>query len=281
MKFGHSAMMMKRGCFIDTGDLTSGNGEVADSTGAGDYQDTGADDDIPEGGETDTGDTGGADNAGQQDKGVKQTPEQDRAFADLRRRAEAAEKAKQRADAMIAKQYGQSHGIHTVEQLEEAIAAQEEADRQKAYRDQGIDPDTVNELIERHPLIQSVRQEKEDRFLVDNFTQLTKEFPDMVKQPEDIPPAVWAKWNDGRNGISLVDAFILVNKGVILKNSTAAAKQAALNSVNGKGHIRGSGGGADVETVTIPDDVLAMYKKLNPGKSTEEYQKHYKKSIGR
>lgn len=289
--FGHSAMMIKRGCYLDTGDLASGaggaegaTGEVATPTDAGAEEQTGDAGEGDTGGATDTqeGDAGPAD---QQSETPKQTPEQDRAFAEMRRQAEAAQRRAQLADQLIAQQYGQSHGIYTVEQYYEALRQQQEAEQRQQYLEQGVDPDLVNQLVsqqvQQHPLIQTLAQERADKFLVDSYNQVVQEFPDLVKQPEDIPPEAYAKWNDGRNGITLAEAFMLVNKDKVLQRKTAAAKQAALNSVNSKGHIRGSGGGADVETVTIPEETLEMYKRLNPGKSMEEYQRHYKKSIGR
>jgi len=51
-----------------------------------------------------------------------------------------------------------------------------------------------------------------------------------------------------------------------------------LNSIQSKDHVRGNGKGVEGDTVRIPDDVLSMYKKFNPGKSIDEYKKHYKNS---
>lgn len=229
-----------------------------------------------------------------------QTPEQNSAFAELRRKSEAAEKraieveAQLKRDREIAKKYGkeyniysdddvaeqfgESHGIKTIAEFEEALKRQE-------YKAKGIDPEMINKLIEDHPAIKQAKANEEamakaqqDRLLVDNYSELQKEFPEVTK-PDDVPADVWKRWNDGKSGLTLTEAYTLINRKAILDRSVDAAKQAALNNINSKDHIRGNGKGTETDTTRIPDDVLAMYKKFNPGKSMDEYKAHYKKSL--
>ena len=228
----------------------------------------------------------------------KQTPEQDRAYAELRRSKEAAERRamevegqRQRdaqiarkfgqygvfSDADVAEKYGQSHGIHNVAQFEEALRRQE-------YESKGIDPDMVKKLVDEHPDLQAAREFKqaairaqEDNFLVSSFDELIKEYPE-IKGVADVPPDVWRKWKNGSTGLTLPEAYLVVERKNIEARKVEAAKQATLNNIQSKDHVRGNGKGVEGDTVRIPDDVLAQYRALNPGKSMDDYKKHWKKS---
>jgi len=241
---------------------------------------------------------GATDNANEVDVKQKQSPEQNAAFADLRRKAEAAERRaieveaqRQRdaqiarkfgqygvfSDADVAEKYGQSHGIHNVAQFEEAL-------RREEYAAKGIDPDMVKKLVDEHPDLQAAREFKqaairaqEDSFLVSSFDELTKEYPE-IKGVADVPPDVWRKWKNGSTGLTLNEAYLVVERKNIETRRVEAAKQATLNNIQSKDHVRGNGKGVEGDTVRIPDDVMEMYKKFNPGKSMDEYKKHYKAS---
>lgn len=227
-----------------------------------------------------------------------QTLEENAAFAEMRRKTEAAERraaeieAQRTRDIEIAKKYGQygvysdadvvekygqSHGLKTIAEFEEALMREE-------YQSKGIDPDMIKKLVDEHPAIKQAQQAQEaaakaqqDRFLVDNFDELTKEFPEIAKA-EDVPADVWRVWRNGESGISLKQAYAAVNYESIASKKAEAAKQATLNNIQGKDHVRGNGKGAEGDTVRIPDDVLEMYKRFNPGKTMDEYRAHYKKS---
>jgi len=228
----------------------------------------------------------------------KQTPEQDRFFAENRRKLEAAERlvAETKAqhqrdieiakkfgqygvfsDADVAEKYGKSHGIHNVQQFEEAL-------RREEYQAKGIDPDMVKKLVDEHPDLQAAREFKqaairaqEDSFLVNSFDELTKEYPE-IKGVADVPLDVWRKWKNGSTGLTLNEAYLVVERKNIEARKVEAAKQATLNNIQSKDHVRGNGKGVEGDTVRIPDDVMEMYKKFNPGKSMDEYKKHYKAS---
>lgn len=241
----------------------------------------------------------------------KQSPEQDRAYADLRRKAEAAERRAveletQRqsdreiakkfgqygvySDADVAEKYGKSHGLSTVAEFEKALQLEEHQDRQEALKASGVDPELLNKFVDEHPAMQKAKEQEAralaqeqaaakvqlDHFLVESFSELSKEFSEIAK-PEDVPPEVWKVWRNGESGISLKQAYAAVNYESIASRKAEAAKQATLNNIQSKGHIRGNGSGVEGETVRIPDDVMDMYKRFNPGKSMEEYRAHYKK----
>lgn len=205
-------------------------------------------------------------------------------FAEMRRQAEQAEARARYADEVIARQYGESHGIYTVEQYEQALFEQQQEEQRQQYLERGIDPDEisqiVNQQLENHPLVQQAAQQTLNHLYASNYAELQSEYGDLVKTPEDIPVEVWDRWGEGRFGLSLTEAFTLVNRKEIMNKQALVAKQTALNNINNKGHIRGNGGAnGDIETVEIPDDVYKMYKQLNPKATDKQIRAHYKKSI--
>ena len=241
-----------------------------------------------------------------------QTPEENAAFAEMRRKTEAAERraaeieaqrtrdieiAKKYgqygvySDADVAEKYGQSHGIKTIAEFEEALQREEREARQEELKAKGIDPEFLNKFVAEHPDVKQARETnqalaqeraaiakaQQDRFLVDNFDELTKEFPEIAKA-DDVPADVWRVWRNGESGISLKQAYAAVNYESIASKKAEAAKQATLNNIQSKDHVRGNGKGAEGDTVRIPDEVLEMYKRFNPGKTMDEYRAHYKKS---
>lgn len=131
---------------------------------------------------------------------------------------------------------------------EQAEAAQKAvaAERAKAEIDRQI-----AEIREMDPTIQSI----EDLPKMENY----KQFYDLVKR-----------------GNTFTDAFKLVNFDRLTSRATGQAKQAALNQVNSKSHLdrtttRGAG------AVTVPADVIAEYKALNPSATNAEIQAHWAK----
>ena len=79
-----------------------------------------------------------------------------------------------------------------------------------------------------------------------------------------------------KTGVSIVEAFKLVNFDRLTQSAAAASRQAAINSANSKDHLsttsqRGAG------ALTVPADVKEIYRALNPGITDAEIQQHYNK----
>lgn len=229
----------------------------------------------------------------------KQSPEADAAFAEIRRKAEAAEKkaaeleAKRQRDLEVAKKYGKdygvyseedisemygkSHGIHTVEDLQRAILNEE-------YKAKGIDPDTINQMIENHPLIQEAKKTKENTEISNQYNKLLSDLKDdglegLVKNPEDVPQEVYQRWNFGKSGLSLSDCFYLAQRKQITAKRIEATKQSTLNNLAGKQHLKVEGDGAsDANDISIPTETLQYYLDQNMDK--KQAMAHYKKIYG-
>ncbi|MGD6898606.1 hypothetical protein [Bacillus infantis] len=212
---------------------------------------------------------------------------QNQAFAQMRREKEAAERQLKEMDAVISETYGESHGIHTFAEYQAAVQAEKEAAERQKYVDAGLPDDVIDKLSKVDEVLKQAEEEKFSRALMDNFTSLQQEYPELVKEPQDINAEVWAKWDDGKTGLSLTEAYELVNKKAIREHLQASAKQSAMNKINGKAHVRGNGGeGADdVDLGVVPPDVMQQYrtmfsKELKTGQMSEkDFVAHYKKSL--
>jgi len=227
------------------------------------------------------------------DQKPKQDSETNKAFQEMRHKLQETERLATRnteiarkfgaeygvfSDADIASKYGQSHGIHTMEQLANQI-------QMEAYMEKGIDPDEIKQIVDNHPDLVQARKVAYEQNLMSNFNDLKSEYPDIVKQGEDISPEVWARWNNGQSGLSLTDAFTLVNRKDILAKQQAAVKQANLNNLNSKNHMKPNGAtGGTMDLTQIPDDVMSSYRKMfsseiKKGTMKEsDFIKHYKAS---
>lgn len=139
----------------------------------------------------------------------KQSREDNAAFKEMRLKAETAEAAAKKADAIIAKQYGHL-GINTVAELETALEKQK-------YEEAGIDPEVVNDIISKHPAIQKANQLIGQQHLQKEISELKSEYPELnINGLEDLDklPNVDKIYDRHVNkGLSLVEAYRAVNGG--------------------------------------------------------------------
>lgn len=77
-------------------------------------------------------------------------------------------------------------------------------------------------------------------------------------------------------GLSYVDALRLTRYDKLVSEAAGKQAEASIAKAAGKEHLAGSkskGRGAE----SVPGDVMAMYRLLNPGMSEADYQAHYNK----
>ena len=228
----------------------------------------------------------------------KQSKEVDSAFAEIRRKAELAEKrandleAKLAMDAKIrnefadygvaseediSKKYGESHGIHTYEDMQRAVLNEQ-------YREQGIDPDMINKMIEEHPAIKEATKIKENTIISNQFNELVTNlkadgFENLVNEPADIPETVYKKWNYGKNGLTLEDCFYLDQRKNLISKKSEATRQRTLNNLNGKKHLKVQGDGSNsTNDNSVPNETMQYY--LDAGFTKKEAMAHHKKLYG-
>jgi len=188
-----------------------------------------------------------------------QTPEQNAAFAELRRSKEAAERRaseveSQRrrdneaarkygkdyniySDADVAAQYGRSHGLNTVEEFEAALQKQTQ---DEAYRAKGIDPDLVNQIVANHPDIKAARIQQGQSLVNSEIKELATEYPDLkVKTLADMQalPNFEAIKAKAYKGMTLLEAYEAVNRAEIRQKAKEEGAQGAIRNIGSKAHL--------------------------------------------
>ena len=204
--------------------------------------------------------------------------EKDKAFAELRRKAEDAERRASKADQWAKENYGQ-YGINTWDDYQTHLAEEKKRDE---YEQMGIDYDAVRKIAkeeaENHPDVRKAK-EIEQRFVVNSEIRALKAaYPDVeigeIERIEDLVPALeklpnWAEMQKRvSKGYDLIDAFELANRDTIVGKRTAAAAQAARNAANSKNHMKPTGNQNADNAIMIDAEEMSMFKRLMP-KATE------------
>ncbi len=79
-----------------------------------------------------------------------------------------------------------------------------------------------------------------------------------------------------RRGYDVADAYILAHRESLLNAKVRAAKQEALTSVAGRGHLDRSGGGGALAP-EIPAEQMRAFRRMLPKASLAEIQRFYQK----
>lgn len=219
-----------------------------------------------------------------------QTPETNAAFADMRRKMQAAERRAAQIDSIVATQFGNFKNpetgkpIRNAEDYFEALAAQERVQAKEDLRQANIDPALIDRVIANSPVI---RQAEEATAELNNMRaqqRLDADYKEILaldpslNSVEDIlnDPNLPLMAQRVATGMSLVDAYKLVNFEKLSNLKGKAAKQAAINEVKGKNHLST---GAPVNVGSsgedIPANLLESFKENFPDKSMKELKALY------
>lgn len=166
-----------------------------------------------------------------------------------------------------------------------AFAAEEQ---RQQLEEMGVSKEVLDSYIQSHPamqqaqaLIRQQEQEAANSFMEQEFAVLKKEFADCgLESPQQLNETeagrralqMWAN----APGITLADAYAATHRRELSKKQSAAAKQAAMNEMNSKGHLRqtkGSNAKGDV-----PAEIEAEYKKYFPNATHEKIAEMYRKN---
>ena len=223
---------------------------------------------------------------------AQQTPEENAAFAAARRRAEAEYKQQLQAerDKLISQIYDGQVNPYTGRPITnmaeyEAFQQQLQAEQRRAqYEQAGVDPDLIGQLIEQSPTVQQAKQmieqeqmAKGQRALEAQVAEIAKIDPSIKSMQDIMAMPSFADFDAKvRQGYSLADAYKLVNFDTLAQKRSAAAKQAALNAVNGKSHLTATTGGAG-EDVIVPPETMDFYRQAFPGWTDAQIMADYKK----
>lgn len=219
-------------------------------------------------------------------------------YANARRKAEAEAKAKydkerERVDAEYVRMFGNKvnpitgQPIRSANDYAVAFQAQEQLRRQKELEDKGISTDLINELINNNPAVQQAKavidaqRDREVMEQIDSDIAELSKLDSNIKELKDVPKAVINKCMTIR-GLSLVDAYKMLNYDNYSSEREAAIRQGAINAAKGKNHLQPVNGvSASEEGVDIPSEALATWKQAYPDLSMSELRKKYNRVIGK
>lgn len=228
----------------------------------------------------------------------KQDSETNKAFQEMRKQLEA-EKARvadiearaKKADELIASQYGESHGIYTVEQYEQRLQQEREQENIERYKEAGLTDEEIRKIKDYDSIKQqseSSRLEQQQQAAIAQWQQLFTTYPDLSpaeagKSPDWYTPEMAAEIERGASPLAAYrNAHFETILQRTLGNAQEAAKQEALDKLNSKEHLApNSSTGGEVDHVEIDDETMRAYRALNKGKTDAQIRAWHKKNVGK
>ena len=166
-----------------------------------------------------------------------------------------------------------------------AFAAEEQ---RQQLEEMGVSKEVLDSYIQNHPAMQQAQQvihqqeqQAANDFMAKEFEAMKKEFPDCGLESHqhlyvtDARRRALQMWANAP-GITLADAYAATHRKELSKKQSAAAKQAAMNEMNSKGHLRqtkGSNAKGDV-----PEEIRREYKIYFPNATDAEIAEMYWKN---
>lgn len=211
---------------------------------------------------------------------------------DLLARIEA--ETQKRVDARIAREFEgitnpyTNQPIRTEADLTAYRSAFAAEQQRQQLEEMGVSKEVLDSYIQNHPAMQQAQQvihqqeqQAANDFMAKEFEAMKKEFPDCgLESPQQLNETeagrralqMWAN----APGITLADAYAATHRKELSKKQSAAAKQAAMNEMNSKGHLRqtkGSNAKGDV-----PEEIRREYKIYFPNATDAEIAEMYWKN---
>ena len=211
---------------------------------------------------------------------------------DLLARIEA--ETQKRVDARIAREFEgitnpyTNQPIRTEADLTAYRSAFAAEQQRQQLEEMGVSKEVLDSYIQNHPAMQQAQQvihqqeqQAANDFMAKEFEAMKKEFPDCgLESPQQLNETeagrralqMWAN----APGITLADAYAATHRKELSKKQSAAAKQAAMNEMNSKGHLRqtkGSNAKGDV-----PEEIRREYKIYFPNATDAEIAEMYRKN---
>ena len=157
---------------------------------------------------------------------------------------------------------------------------------------EGLTPEILDQAISQHPVVQKaqqlvdqaeaeakMRQQEHDRAVIANeLAEIGKRDPS-IQKVEDLLKIPEAKeFRDYvSKGYSFNDAHYLATRERREREAAEAVKQQALNNARSKDHLTGTSSARGAGAVSVPADVMALYRKFDPNASEAEIIAHYNK----
>lgn len=229
-----------------------------------------------------------------------QSAEDNARFAAARRRAEAQfnqriQQERQAAkDEMVRQMYEGQLDPYTnkpitseadLQAYRQAYQREQEQLTRNQMQQAGIDPDILDRMIENNPKVKRAEQ------LTAQFeaAEGERKMDEAIKEISHLDPSITdvaalanhpnaPVFNEYVNrGYSLVDAFRLANFDQLTGKRAAAAKQQAMNNVNGKSHLTTTAGNAGGDDIVIDPQEMQMMKHAFPNLTHAQLVAKFKK----
>lgn len=222
-----------------------------------------------------------------------QTAEANAAFANMRRQLEAAKRQQREVDEMYARQYGNfsnpetGQPIRSAKDYFDAMAAQERVNARAQMQEKGIDPSIIDSMIANSPVIRQAKAAtaelnglRAQQMLENDYKEILELDPSLNSTDEILnDPLMPLMMDKVARGMSLVDAYKIVNFDKLSSQKGQAAKQAAINQVKSKNHLA-TGAALNVADAgdEIPSNLVEKFKETFPDKSMKELKALYNKT---
>ena len=216
------------------------------------------------------------------------------AFADMRRRMEAAERRAADIDAMYAKQFGgytnpeTGQPIRSAEDYMNAMAAQERLQARQKLQENNIDPQLIDNLIANSPVVRQAEAQMAELTNMRAQQEVERDIAEVLKLDPTLTsrdaimndPSFPQVLEKVQSGMRLVDAYKLVNFDRLSSSKTAAARQAVVNQVKGQAHLSNAAGLTATDSLEdIPANMLEIFQDRFPEKSVKELKALYNQTL--
>ncbi|OPX93990.1 MAG: hypothetical protein A4E53_00153 [Pelotomaculum sp. PtaB.Bin104] len=301
-----------KGMYPDVGGSGSGDGGAASTADPGDSNiSIGEGQAKFTGGETDIQQDDSV-VAGQKEQKPIQTPEQDKAFADLRRRAEAAERKIQQYNQIVQQNFGQTHGLNDMDSYfnavnqtlqQQQVSQQQQVEKYRSEKEaqlesQGYNVREIREIFRTDPVFirmnqenqalkrqlatdqQQRQQERLTQQIMADHVKLRDKYGDLVPDLQDLDDNTVALI---KQGIPLRAAWLQANEDAILEHAKTTTKAKTIRDIGSKNHLDTEKGGAgEFEAqIDLSNDELRTWrgifgKKLTVAQIKEKVSKYRK-----
>jgi hypothetical protein len=229
---------------------------------------------------------------------AKFDPEKNKAFKELRVKAETAEKRIADYDKKIAALFGDM-GVKSLDDYLNAVEKEAYESAKEQLRDKGIEESAIDAVLQNNPTFKALlelknqvetekqeieeqkKQDEQQKFNQEvraDFEKLTKEFPNVFKGKESITQPVQDLFD---KGYSLYDAFYIANRTAIEQQLRDSSKQAAINQIGSKAHMKSEtdSAGDAASDISIDPETMEMYKDngMTEAQAREFHRKIYKR----
>ena len=211
----------------------------------------------------------------------------DAAWAEMRRKAKLADDLLKENEGYKSKfekisKKALPEGYKTVDEYLEYLDGLDEVTPEKPVQpaiDENKIIEAVMKKVAENPVIKSVQKERQDRFLVNSFTEAQKAFPD-IKKPEDIPVEVWNAWDEGKSKRTLLSHLKEHRYDSDIENARKSGANQVKATVMSTAHtaqVNGTAAASEYDNIIVPDAVrrnLELVGIKDPLKQKMAYAKH-------